>query len=76
MTSKFQQRHYEAIAEVIQAVKDDIHLNSDNDTRQLHGVAKVQATLSRLFKADNTAFDTDRFARACFPGANAKNRVK
>lgn len=50
-------KHYIAIANII---RQDLEQNGDNDT--LERVAKELAT---ILKADNRAFDRDRFLTAC-----------
>ena len=70
--SKFQQRHYEAIAEVMQ----DIQHNVCETPSEKELVSFVIGKLSRMFRNDNYLFDGGRFERACQPGANVKARTK
>jgi hypothetical protein len=62
--SRFAKRHYEAIATAIQ----EAALVPGND------VTSVIRELGAMFKSDNSAFDRDRFERACVPGANVRAR--
>ena len=56
----FQQRHYEAIAEVIK------HLRYGTDREHdKHMADRVAMALSTLFTEDNPNYDQDRFYRAC-----------
>ena len=58
MTTKFQQRHYEAIADALR------ELRQRDSVVWPYGVV---AQLVRLFEADNPRFDRERFERACEP---------
>ncbi len=73
MTTKFQQRHYEAIAEVLQESLSWAITDGPSPQMQL-GVHMVRNRLTELFEADNPLFDSERFERACQPGANVKAR--
>jgi hypothetical protein len=68
--SKFQQRHYEAIAEVVQRVM------RRSDEVEVAGINALQDELANMFRYDNALFDRNRFARACVPGANVKARTR
>lgn len=77
--SKFQQQHYEAIAQVIQGVKEDCTPPGMKDYTGRHMsvesvIDHIIACLSAEFKHDNRMFDSSRFARACEHGANIKAR--
>jgi len=69
MAAKFCKRHYEAIAQVIQnlVVSDDEH-----DALGLAEVERVRQSIASDFadmlKADNGAFQRDRFLGACEVG--------
>jgi hypothetical protein len=65
-TTKFQQRHYEFFAELIQEWRSE----------GIEDVNEFQFRLSREFARDNARFDKERFARACQPGANVKARAR
>ena len=67
--SKFQQRHYEAIAEVIQLAKQA-------KPEYQEGMELLQIRLGTMFNDDNYLFNKDRFDRACVPGSNVKARTK
>lgn len=58
--SKFERRHYEAIAEVLRGVRADI---SDNMSPALV-LGKVEAELVRTFSRDNGSFQPERFRKA------------
>ena len=69
----FQQRHFEAIAEVLQ----EAYRNADCIRYTAHNaVAMVQEELAKRFARDNGRFDRGRFERACVPGANVRNRTR
>ncbi len=68
MTS-FAKRHYQALAEAMQAAKPP--------TKDRAGCLTWQAVRNELIQTltrDNGRFDRDRFARACEPGANVRAR--
>lgn len=74
MSSKFQQRHFEAIAQVMQNIAPE-RFDSTNDLeRRVQHAATVRALVA-LFAADNPNFSADRFERACVPGANVRART-
>lgn len=79
MASKFQQRHFEAIAEVIQEVRQMAELRSGGNQQKLDGfllgISSIEGELVGMFRSDNPMFDTNRFHRACQVGANVKARV-
>lgn len=66
--SKFQQRHYEAIASVMREAKPE---ESEPDPRGSTHMAccyqhdYVIARLTRMFEADNPNFNSERFLAAC-----------
>ena len=66
--SRFQKRHYEAIALAMQDAR--LHVRC-NGTEQMECVVNV---LADLFAGDNGQFKRDRFERACEPGANVRAR--
>ena len=84
--SKFQQHHYEAIADILQRAKreagwepcfaDGKPRYSDNSPvgRQIKGVEIVENFLAGYFNYDNGLFDRGRFERDCQPGANVRAR--
>lgn len=59
--SKFQRRHYEAIAKVLQ-IEFNVCLESEFITLII-----LKDKLVRMFAEDNPAFDSDKFIRACRP---------
>lgn len=71
MTSKFQQRHYEAIAEVMQDARELTH---DADSGRI-ALNRMENLLVDLFRSDNYNFMPERFRAACQPGANVKART-
>ncbi len=71
--SKFQQRHYEAIAEMMQ---DAFELQESHPTDSIIAIQQVENLLTNLFQSDNYQFMPERFRRACVPGANVKARTK
>lgn len=58
MTTKFQQRHYIVIAEILSELR--------RDGSSVWPYAVV-ARLVEVFEADNPHFDRERFERACEP---------
>jgi hypothetical protein len=71
VVTRFQQRHYEAIAEVMQEAKRDASCEAELD-----GIARVEAELVALFRGDNCHFMPERFRAACVPGANVRARTR
>ena len=70
MVTKFQQRHYEAIASVLQQIRTEATTWDSAFGREvLGGVPFIVQRLSEMFMVDNPRFDRGRFARACVPGA-------
>lgn len=71
----FQQRHFEAIAQMMQ----ELHPRQGDETdqqwlgRERQWIATVNA-LSSLFARHNDRFMLGRFERACEPGANVRAR--
>lgn len=74
--SKFQQRHYEAIAEVLQASTEWVESWSGARPERLATIKLVENQLVSLFSDDNHLFQERRFRAACVPGANVKARSK
>ncbi len=69
--SKFQQRHYEAIAEVMQTLHSQVP-----DMEHRWTIHLATQSLAEMFQADNPLFQWSRFEAACLPGANVKARVR
>lgn len=68
---KFNKRHYEAIAQVLQEIKPP----TDDKFTPMHRQWIITINeLSRLFARDNSGFQLGRFERACEPGANVRAR--
>jgi hypothetical protein len=72
--TRFQQRHYEAIAEALQEAERSAR-HHENDA-VLTGIREVEAALIRLFRSDNCMFQPERFRAACVPGANVRARTR
>jgi hypothetical protein len=75
MTTKFCKRHYECIAKVVQ----DLCLSHDeHDVCGLQDIEclrqSIASDFAAMFKADNAAFQRERFLRACQPGSNVRAR--
>ncbi len=66
--SKFQQRHYQAVAQVIQQIETD---GDDKDGLRREVIAKEFAD---MFKADNANFKRDLFMYASKKGNNVLSR--
>ena len=76
MTTKFQQRHYEAIAQAIQDEKASYsHMVPESRDHYVNTLLSFEESLASLFARDNPLFDRDRFLRACKVGANVRKRV-
>ena len=61
---KFQQRHYEAIADSINRLIWDTDLNMD----ELVGIIKTRNQLTKMFQSDNPNFKESKFTDACRKG--------
>lgn len=73
--SKFQQRHYEALAKVMQDAAPPAHYgNGEVNTFAKAQWERTRTKLAEMFSADNARFNVERFERACVPGANVKAR--
>ncbi len=70
--SKFQQRHYEAIAEVMQDVRT-LQEDAELSDTCIH---MTENLLVDMFLRDNCLFNPSRFRKACTPGANVKARTQ
>ena len=69
--AKFGKRHYEAIAEAMQyAIKYDA-----TSSAHVAGVYMAISAMVAMFRHDNQLFQSDRFMRACEPGANVRARA-
>jgi hypothetical protein len=73
--SKFQQRHYVAIAKVIAEEKTCTEKIAPEayggekfaTTAALDAIEHMEDKLTKLFESDNGKFDAGRFAAACVP---------
>lgn len=84
--SKFQQRHFEAIAEVMQeAGRLNINFAHEAHSGRVEAefsrgfdaaVDYICSQLSNAFKRNYPNFDAGRFERACVPRANVRNKVR
>lgn len=74
--SKFQQRHYEAIAEALQSPTAHNAVDPAFAEGWHAAVSAIKVDLAEMFQSDNYHFMRDRFMRACEPGANVKARTK
>jgi hypothetical protein len=74
----FQQRHFEAIAQMMQETKPDALANAHMNDRELLAAINqwhnTRKALCDLFERHNHNFMKDRFAVACEPGANVRAR--
>lgn len=62
MASKFQQRHYEAIAKVILTRLGIANLsNRDNAKVRITELDAIAVSFDKLFKADNPKYKSDKF---------------
>lgn len=61
-------KHYEAFAEAIYSTLEGITVESGSDeakTKATEEVIYLAGQISKIFKADNSNFDYDRFTEAC-----------
>ena len=63
----FTQRHYEAIAGVLQQHFTEIDERQWDALPNYGPTPTVERALAAMFKADNPRFDPSRFYRACAP---------
>jgi hypothetical protein len=70
----FQQRHFEAIAQLMQHTQPVGDGEYDIGRRAHHEF--VIYSLVDLFHRTNPRFNEDRFRRACIPGANVRARTR
>lgn len=71
MTSKFQQRHYEVIAQLLQ---DEFPRNTDHKQSRAEYRERLISAFVAVFEADNSNFNPERFRAAVVPGANVRGR--
>jgi hypothetical protein len=69
----FQQRHFEAIAAMLQRTHE-IAEACDECGTPLGQQRVIEQALADLFRDGNSRFDRNRFLRACVPGANVRVR--
>ncbi len=70
----FQQRHFEAIAQMMQETHPGTHLGEDN--RAVMQWYATREAMCKLFIRHNSNFMWDRFEIACLPGNNVRARGK
>jgi len=70
MTSMFKQRHFNALATMMQDAHPGTGLSKDN--RAVMQWQYIRTRMADLFKRDNHNFMYDRFIGACEPGANVR----
>ena len=61
-TPRFQARHYDALAALIQHVRNDFLAHGPSV-----GIDRIEQELIILFRADNPKFSPDKFRAACQP---------
>lgn len=69
----FQQRHYQALAEIMQRAHPQEYPENDNQWARNQWGWTVDMLVESL-KRDNPKFKADVFRRACVPGANVRAR--
>ena len=69
----FQQRHFEALALLMQELHPGAGLPLDNRAAIQWDATHI--AMARLFAQGNPRFDRGRFLRACEPGANVRART-
>ena len=72
MSVMFQQRHFEALAQLMQDLRPSSLVSIEPDKHAQYTL--TLNSLCNLFARDNPMFDRGRFERACRPGANVRNR--
>jgi len=71
MTTKFQQRHFEDLAQLMADVRPCA--TSKSETREEYRESIIRA-MCDLFKRDNPHFNEDRFRVACRSGVTTASR--
>ena len=69
--SKFQQRHFEALAELMQQVMPEPQTKAQSRAEYREEIIRK---MCGLFAADNEHFNPDHFRLACVPGNNVRTR--
>jgi hypothetical protein len=73
---KFNRRHYEALAQVIQGLALSHNELSNEELDELVSVRQgIAGDFADMLGRDNPRFDRERFIRACVPGANVRART-
>lgn len=67
MASKFQRRHYDAIAGVIGNTVQHYGLEAVTSTRAEAVMHDVVTMLGKMFARDNPSFSQERWWNACYP---------
>lgn len=83
--SIFRRQHYELVASSLQRICPDLPMDREgyyDDAGYEHDALgrqlmwdDIRAELADMFKADNSAFDRDRFLFACKPGSNVRAKT-
>lgn len=72
MAAKFSQRHYQAVATILQ----ELRLYAEgNHATAVQTADKARDMFTSAFACDSGAFKRDLFVRACVPNANVKART-
>ena len=71
----FNKRHYEAIATVLQAAKNDPVMVHETDKPTVSHWDLLIERFADALARDNHLFDRSRFVLACKPGSNVKART-
>jgi hypothetical protein len=66
----FQQRHFEALAELMQRVQPKASTKAQTRAEYREQILRA---MCKLFAAENPKFSEDRFRCACVPGANVRS---
>jgi hypothetical protein len=72
---KFNKRHYEAIAHVMQEAKTFPVMVHETGKPTVTQWDMTVSRLAALFASDNGLFKKERFIAACEPGANVRART-
>ena len=71
MATKFQQRHFENLAQLMQ---DNMPVTTSKAQTRAEYREQLIRAMCELFKADSPHFNEDRFRLACVPGNNVRSR--
>lgn len=78
--SKFQHRHYKAVADVLRRHLDEVRANPtilpDRFCTLIDANRCIGILFATMFTEDNPRFDAQRFQDACYGNPRGKDKVK